>query len=405
MTDETMGQGGDPGGDQQEAPGQQEQAQPEKRSIRPIKDGGKPKPQPFFRQNTPENVEDFYRTDIRTDDRPRDENGRFLPGDGEEQPPKKGVLSEKKDTKPRIRPANAPPAPPQEGEEQEDQPAFVPVRIGKHLFKTQQELETHFNRVTTEQRVNARRVAEMQQVLDSLNQNVGLPTEGQQKLPQPGQEPSKENAEPEITNPFLKSLLEENDDNNKWWEELGKDIGGGKHVLAIGRVIENFENRIKQLVQYIERTQTKTAEPMQAFLGALNNINQTGETFANFARSTDDDGNPRYPEIQSRQDIRELTSLMKEHTIPLTEKGFALAYEVWSSKKSPNPKAGIPQPRYAQPDQGDDEDHAAAAAAASVRNSSGPAVDPRAPQREPTRREWIDDLNKKGKVGLFNRMS
>lgn len=401
MEDTTTPQGNDggDGGASENAADPTQQAPEARRSIRPIADKRTgPKTQPFFRANTAENVEDFHRVDIREGDQPRGEDGKFVKADGEPEP--KGNLSKPRDPKPRLRPTNAPPP---EGEEEGGEPQpepFVPVRIGKQRFNTQKELDDHIGRLTVDQRTNARRVSELQSTLEALTSKLGLPQEQpQQQQPREGQPSEPEKKVP--TNPFLTSLLDENEENGKWWEEVGQYLGQGKQVMALAKMAESFEKRIQGLLEYIEHNQGERTAPMQSFLGALNTINTTSATFQQLAQSTSEDGAPLYPEIKTRADVRGLTDLMNEYSLPLDAKGFALAYDVWMSKKPGAKLSPMPPPRYEEPEL---EDHSAAAAAASVRNSSGPAVDPRAPKREPTMREQIEEMNRLNKRGMFNRL-
>lgn len=296
--------------------------------------------------------------------------GKFVKAD-----PNAGVI-------PELQQGQQEEAPPQE--EQEEAPptapeptsTFTPIEFeqgdGRVLtFKTKEALENHIKRLANAQAAEARRAADLQKMLDA---RAPKEAEGEEQQPP---------AEKLPTNPFEASLIEDKDLLTQMYKDIDDPDSGP--VIAIARVIDKLEGRMRDLVKFIQHERDQATQPMQQFLNAMNSINTTSEFFKDMATRVDEEtGEPKTP-IRSRREIRDLTQIMHRHNLALTPENFDLAYQVLRGTSN----TGEPQPRQGRPPQ----DNTAAASAAAVLSSQGSRVpDPRAEKRSPTFREEMDSV-------------
>lgn len=300
--------------------------------------------------------------------------GKFVPKGGD---PNAGVIPElqAREEQPAEQQAEEPPAEvPQVPQELTS--SFTPVEIDMgdgriSVFKTKEALENHFKRMAGAQSAEQRRAADLERMV----------TEMKAKLDPPKDAPP---AEPEIRNPFEKSAIDD-PAMEGLFVQLYKDVDDPEKgpVVAMSRVIDHLEKRISDLVKFINHERTQATAPMEQFLTAMNDINQTSTFFQQVTQETNQDGSPKYPDVRSRRAITDLTRIMHQFKFELTPSNFGLAYDIWKAKSNPG---GAPQPQRAQP-----PDNSSAASAAAVMSGRAAHVpDPRAEKRTPTFRDEMD---------------
>lgn len=263
--------------------------------------------------------------------------------------------------------------PPQQEEAQPAEPpapAFTPVEFdlgdGRvSVFKTKEALDAFVKQLRNTQMAEARRAADLQKLLDAKSPKEEVAAVPTEKLP---------------TNPFEASLIDDTDLLKQMYEDIDDPQNGP--VIAIARVIDKLESRMRDLVKFIQHERDQATQPMQQFLNAMNSINTTSEFFHQMTSRVDEQTGEALTPVKSRREIRDLTRIMHKHNLALTPENFDLAYQVLRSEAT-----GEPQPRQGQPPQ----DNTAAASAAAVLSSRGTRVpDPRAEKRSPTFREEMD---------------
>jgi len=251
-----------------------------------------------------------------------------------------------------------------------EQPTFVPVEIDMgnghvSVFRTKEALEQHLKRISGAQSAAERRAAELAKEVEARN-----------KPAEPAQPTT-----PEFKNPFETSLIDDEALLRQMYADIDDPDKGP--VVAVARVVDRMEKKVTELVKFIQHQHEQASAPMQQFLSAMNSINETAEFFSGAANATMEDGSPRFPGIQNRKAITDLTRVMHKHNLALTPENFELAYQVWKGTS----ESGVAQPIRVQPPQ----DHTATASAAAVMSSRGTRVpDPRAEKRTPSFREEMD---------------
>jgi hypothetical protein len=249
-------------------------------------------------------------------------------------------------------------------------PSFTPVEIDMgnghvSVFRTKEALEQHLKRISGAQSAAERRAAELAKEVETRTKAA--------EPPQP--------AAPEFKNPFETSLIDDEGLLRQMYADIDDPDKGP--VVAVARVVDRMEKKVAELVKYIQHQHEQANAPMQQFLGAMAQINETAEFFSGAANATLEDGSPRFPGIQNRKAITDLTRVMHKHNLALTPENFELAYQVWKGTSEP----GVAQPSRVPPLQ----DHTAAASAAAVMSGRGTRVpDPRAERRTPSFREEMD---------------
>lgn len=295
--------------------------------------------------------------------------GKFLPKSGD---PNAGVIDE-----------IAGQEPPQE-EAPESAPEAAPFEFsytapnGKvSTFRTSKDLQQHIDRLTAHASAEARRSADLERMKSDLEKKLAPEA--------PAPEPEKDTSP---KNPFETSLI----DDESLWNRIHADLADETKgpAVALARMADQFETKIKGLVDYINHLQGQKTAPMESFLSAMSSINQTSEFMKEMATAADESGELRYPGMRSRAAIRDLTQILSRHNLPLTPENFDLAYQVWNG---PSRQEGA-RPRTPDPA----ANHQAASAAA-VASGRSPVPDPRA---EPRKLSAVEEINRiESRRGMF----
>lgn len=296
--------------------------------------------------------------------------GKFLPKSSD---PNAGVIDEIAG-EPEPQEAAAPEAP---AESTPFEFSYTAPNGKVSTFRTAKDLQQHLDRLTAHASAEARRAADLEKMKSELERKLA---------PEPAaSEPVKDDSP---KNPFETSLI----DDEALWNRIHGDLADEtKGVpVALARIADQFENRIKGLVDYINHLQGQKTAPMESFLSAMASINQTSEFMKEMATAADENGELRYPGMRSRAAIRDLTQILSRHNLPLTPENFDLAYQVWNG---PSKQEGA-RPRTPDPA----ANHQAASAAAVVSGRS-PVPDPRA---EPRKLSAVEEINRiESKRGMF----
>lgn len=253
----------------------------------------------------------------------------------------------------------------------------------RSVFKSQQALNAHIARITATGSAEARQNSELKAQLEQLKAKLEPP------------KPEKDAAPQTPQNPFEQDLLSDAMDD-VLWKKVEQDVAEGKTTTAIARVVDVMQEKIKGLVGYIQHLQGEQMSPMQNFMQSLNSINETGQFFKERTTEVDEStGDLKYPGIRKRSDVVRLTEFMKKHSLPLTQEGFGLAYEVVIARNTAPGEQKTAEERGPSLEQ----QQGIAAGAAPLSSRGGRVPDPRAEARTPT---WRDEYNAAGgKSGKF----
>lgn len=259
-------------------------------------------------------------------------------------------------------------------------------------------LRTMDTRTRSAQQLSAR----LQTVLDRI-QAGDVP-------PAVAKEVEKDGAKTALTegpkNPFESEFVDQTTpEQAALWDKVQQDLESGDIRLAMARLFNAFEGRVKAAMSYRDHTRAESLAGVNSYFGALGQIHAIGTFFkAQFDRVDDATGEPLFPIGKGRQgkeQIAALTNFLHRHRLERTQENFELAYDAVIRRGATQPKSGAAStPRRVE---ADTEDHspAASAAAALALRSAGAPPSPREESRPLSMVEQLREEARRPNKALF----